>query len=99
MKGLKLLLLPLLGVMLLATGLVIPAYMTIRYILLISSVIVTLIFYFITLRHLIKDFPLDSSKKIFWTVAIICLPVIGNVIYVIFLETSARKQRPQHGIW
>ena len=99
MKGLKLLLLPFGGLLLFATGLIIPSTYTIRYIFLIAAVITTLIFYYITLKHLIKDFPLDSTKKIFWLVAIICSPVIGNVIYVIFLGTSARTQRPQHGIW
>ena len=66
--------------------------------LIIFSVLTTLVFYFITLADVIKAFSRGYSKRLFWLVAIICLPVIGNIIYIIFLETANKKQEP-HGVW
>jgi len=63
----------------------------------ISGALMILLFYFITLFRVIKSAG-DSSKKIFWLIAIICVPVLGNIIYIIFLETANRKQEPQP-IW
>jgi hypothetical protein len=99
MKGLRLLLLPAFGFALFVTGLLIAGdHKVTRDALVILSVLITLVFYFITMAHVIKTYSSGDSKKLFWLVAIICLPVIGNIIYIIFLETANKQQEP-HGVW
>ena len=99
MKGLRLLLLPAIGFALFVTGVLISdSQKIVRGTFVICSVLITLVFYFITLSHVIRGVVRGESKKLFWLVAIICVPVVGNIIYIIFLETANRRQQPQ-GVW
>ena len=99
MKGLKLLILPAIGFVLFVTGLLISDDLKMtRDAFIVAAVLITLVFYFITLAHVIKTFMRGYSKRLFWLVAIVCMPVIGNIIYVIFLETANKKQEP-HGVF
>ena len=99
MQNLKLLLLLCGGCILFVSGLFVPVhYTTIRYSLMIAGTLLVLLFYFITLFQVIKTSSLNSSKRIFWLVAIICVPVIGNIIYVVFREMMTQRQKPS-GIW
>jgi len=35
---------------------------------------------------------LKSERRIFWIVAIVCVPMIGNLIYIIVHDALTRKQ-------
>jgi hypothetical protein len=45
--------------------------------------------------NVIKTPSLSGGKRIFWIVAIVCLPMIGNVIYLILQDAFTRKQIPK----
>jgi hypothetical protein len=99
MQNLKLLLLLCGGCILFVSGLFVPLhYTTIRYGLMIAGTMLVLLFYFITFFRVIKTSSLSSQRRIFWLVAIICLPVIGNIVYVVFSEMITQRQKPG-GIW
>lgn len=99
MKNIRLLVLVFTGCILFFIGLMMPDYNTfLSYLFMITGAFMVLLFYFITLLHVIKTFSHDSSKKIFWLIALVCVPVLGNIIYVIFRETANRRQTP-HGVW
>lgn len=61
-------------------------------VLMITGALVTLVFYFITLFDVIGLYRKGLPKSIFWVIGVICLPVIGNIIYVIFREMANKKQ-------
>ena len=61
--------------------------------LLAISVLIGFLFYIITLGYLLAHFSVNTDRKIFWLVAIVCMPVIGNIIYVIFMQTANRRQK------
>ncbi len=95
----RLLLLPAIGFLLFIVGTMVPLYLAeFRFALLACGVTMTLVFYFITLTDTIKAFLQDPAVNTFWLVTIICVPVIGNVIYVIITEMGNRWQQP-HGVW
>jgi len=99
MKKLQLLFLPAIGFALFLMGWLLPQHHpVIRYALMIPGVLFTLSFYFITLSDVIRKFSAKSTVHVFWLVAILCAPVIGNIIYVIFREMADHTQQP-HGMW
>jgi hypothetical protein len=52
-------------------------------------------FYLLTLLQVIRTPTLSPGRRIFWIVAIVCLPMIGNLIYVIIHDADTRKQIPK----
>lgn len=54
-----------------------------KYLLLALAALVLLIFHVATLRQLVKKENLNQSGKIFWTIVIICVPLIGDIIFLI----------------
>ena len=67
------------------------------YILLSIGGILLLIFYIITFRWMLRSTSVPPKRRVFWTTAIIMLPVIANIIYVIvhdaFLHPEVPKDR------
>ena len=97
-KKLKLLILPFSGFLLFIIGTLSSLDSTpAGYALIALGIILTLTFYFITLLDAIKAYLNSPTSKIFWLVAIICVPVICNVIYVIFDQTANRRQEIHTG--
>lgn len=93
MKGLNRLFILAAGTIIFVVSLLIPVkYVVARYIIMIAGAIIVLAFYFITLLSVIKTTKIPSQRKIFWLVAIICVPVLGNAIYVIFSGMANRRQ-------
>lgn len=66
-----------------------PVWM--KYVLMGAGVALVLTFYIDIIR-------MDPERplKIFWIVEIVCLPIIGCLLYVIYYETAGRIQRPMH---
>ena len=99
MKNIRLLVLAAAGFSVFIAGLVTSsAHWILHLSLLIAGATIILFFYFSTLVPVFKMARDDVPKKIFWLIAIICMPVIGNIIYLIFQETANRKQKP-HGVF
>ena len=61
----------------------------------VAAVLLGLIFYVQIFREVIKTPELGSDERIFWIVAIVCLPVIGNMLYVLIHRSAASKQIPK----
>jgi hypothetical protein len=100
MKIFPLLILIIVAAILFSIGLYIPGRPTIsHYIFLIAGAILGFIFYLITFIHVIKTPTLNSAKRMFWIVAIICVPVIGNVIYLLLQSAFTKKQIPKPENW
>ena len=89
---LRLLILPFLGLLFFIAGESLAHYGTLYYIFFGISALLNAVFYIITLSYVIITFSYNE-KKMFWLVAIVCLPMIGNIIYVIFMETANRRQK------
>ena len=97
--SLRLLLLPFAGLLIFLTGISVARHHSLLHFgLIILGVLVVLAFYFLTFAEVIVTLPEDPYKKIFWVVAIACVPIAGNVVYVIFHEMAMQRQQP-HGVW
>jgi phospholipase D-like protein len=53
------------------------------------------IFYVLTFMQVLKTPSLSPGRRIFWIVAIVCVPMIGNLIYLIMHDADVRKQVPK----
>jgi hypothetical protein len=99
MKSFRILWALIAGSILFAVGLLIPpAHPIIRDVFITSGVLSVLFFYIMTLWDVIHSSTLSEYIRIFWLVVVVCVPVIGNLAYVIIHYTVIKKQVP-HGIW
>jgi membrane-bound ClpP family serine protease len=96
LKNLSLLILLILAAVLFTIGLFIPGTgKPLHVVFVIAGVICGSIFYLLSFIHVIKSPSLTSSRRIFWIVVIVCVPVIGNLIYVIVQDALSRRQVPK----
>ncbi|MEI9944715.1 MAG: PLDc N-terminal domain-containing protein [Chitinophagaceae bacterium] len=99
MKNLKLLWLLGIGALLFAIGMfILPHYKVVKDTFLISGTAFVLVFYFKTLLQVIYSHSISPSRRVFWMIVVICVPVMGNLAYVIIQDTLSTKQVP-HGLW
>jgi len=96
MKNISLLLLMLLGIMLFFAGTV-PHYHqpVIRNILMIAGTVLVFIFYLLTFRQVIRSRSVSNKRRIVWIILIICAPLAGNLIYIIFHDAQVSRQVPE----
>jgi len=66
-----------------------------KYSVLIGAALILIVFHFLTMRHLLKNENRDQQMRIFWIIVIICLPLIGDVLYLIINEAIKRQQQPK----
>lgn len=96
MKNLSLLILLIVSFVVFLVGISIPGRgRLIHIIFVVAGIAVGFVFYLLTFTQVIKTPSLTPGRRIFWIVAIVCLPMIGNVIYVIFHDADVRKQVPK----
>ena len=96
MKNLSLLILLVISFVLFMIGISIPGIRRpIHIIFVVAGVAFGFIFYILTFRQVIKTSSLNSGQRIFWIVAIVCVPMIGNLIYIILQDAFTRKQIPK----
>ena len=96
MKNLSLLILLVISIILFFIGISIPGTGTVLHIVfVVAGVTLGFIFYLLSLRQVLKTPSLSSGRRIFWIVAIVCLPMIGNLIYIILHDADTRKQIPK----
>ena len=96
MKNLSLLILLIIASLLFTMGLFVPGVNTPLHIILVGSgTTLGFIFYLLSFIHVIKTPSLNSGRRIFWIILIVCVPMIGNVIYIIVHDTLTRRQVPK----
>lgn len=96
MKNLSLLILLVVSFVLFMVGIFIPGRgRPLHIVFVVAGVILGFIFYLLTFMNVLKTPSLSGGKRIFWIVAIVCLPMIGNVIYVLLQDAFTRKQIPK----
>ena len=96
MKNISLLLLMLLGVVLFFAG-AIPHYHqpVIKYILMTAGTLLVAAFYLFTLLQAIRSRSISNRRRIVWIILIICAPLAGNLIYVLFHDAQISRQVPE----
>src|SRR5258708_39711372 len=84
------------GTLLFAIGLFVPAsFNVMRLGLLLGGAGVVFIFYLLTLIDLLKSKSIRPSRKILWLILIVCVPVLGNLLYIIMLDSMTQRQTPR----
>jgi len=59
------------------------------------AVVLGFIFYLRIFLEVIRSHELSQGERTLWTVAIVCLPVIGNLLYVLIHNSAASSQTPK----
>src|SRR4030095_15130478 len=96
MKNLSLLILLVVSFILFLIGISIPGRGTaLHIIIVVAAVTMGFVFYVLTFRQVLKSSSLSNERRIFWIVAIVCLPMIGNLFYIIIHDALTRKQIPK----
>ena len=96
MKNLSLLILLFVSFILFLVGISIPGRGTVLHILVVvTAVALGFVVYMITFHQVLTTPSLKGQRRIFWIVAIVCLPMIGNLIYIIVHDALTRKQIPK----
>ena len=62
----------------------------------VTGVIAGFIFYLLTFRDALTTPSLNKGQRLLWTVAIVCVPVIGNLLYVLIHGTVIKNQVPKY---
>ncbi|HSC40219.1 MAG TPA: PLDc N-terminal domain-containing protein, partial [Chitinophagaceae bacterium] len=85
MKNISLILIALAGVVLFLAGAV-PRYNhpVAGDILMAAGALMVFAFYLTTLLQVIRSRSIRNSRRIVWIILIICAPVVGNLIYILF---------------
>ena len=96
MKNLSLLILLVISFILFLIGISIPGRGTaLHVIVVVTSIVLGFVFYAVSFKQVLS---LKSERRIFWIVAIVCVPMIGNLIYIIVHDALTRKQIPKTDI-
>ena len=96
MKNLSLLILLVISFILFLIGISIPGRgTTLHVIVVVTSIVLGFVFYAVSFKQVLS---LKSERRIFWIVAIVCVPMIGNLIYIIVHDALTRKQIPKTDI-
>ena len=99
MKNLPLLILLVISFILFLVGISIPGRGTALHILfVVTGVVLGLTFYVLSFHQVLTTESLKGERRIFWIVAIVCLPMIGNLIYIIVNDALTRTQLPKTDI-
>ena len=93
MKNLSLLILLFVSFILFLVGISIPGRGAALHIIFVTTgVILGFVFYVLSFRQVLN---LKSERRIFWIVAIVCVPMIGNLIYIIVMMPLQEGKFPK----
>jgi len=96
MKNLSFITLLFVSFILFLVGISIPGRGTALHIIVVATaVLVGFVFYALSFR---KALQLNGERRIFWIVAIVCLPMIGNLIFLIVHDALTTRQIPKTDI-
>ena len=65
------------------------------YILMGLGTLLVLAFYLLSLRQVIQSKTLRTSRRIVWIILIICAPVVGNLVYILFHDAQVSSRVPE----
>jgi hypothetical protein len=96
MKNISLILIVLAGVVLFMAGAV-PHYNhpLAGYILMTAGALLVFAFYLISLLQVIRTRSIRNSRRIVWIILILCAPVVGNLIYILFHDAQLSSRVPE----
>jgi len=93
MKNLSLIILLFVSFILFLVGVSIPGRGTpLHIIFVVAGVVAGFIFYVLSFSQALR---LKTERRIIWIVAIVCVPMIGNLIFLIVHDALTRKQIPK----
>ena len=96
MKNLSWLILLFVSFILFLVGISIPGRgSALHIIVVVTAVALGFLFYLLTFHQVLTTPSLKGEKRIFWIVALVCLPMIGNLIYIIVDDALTRNQIPK----
>lgn len=96
MKNLPLLILLIIAFALFMIGVFIPGTdRPLHLIFIVGGTVLGFIFYLLTFIQVIRTPSLRSQRRIFWIIIIVCVPMVGNLIYLIIHDALTRKQVPK----
>jgi len=96
MKNLSLLIVLVVSFVLFLIGVSIPGTENLLHIIfVVAGTTLGFIFYVLTFMQVLKTSSLTPGRRVFWIVAIVCVPMIGNLMYVIMHDADVRKQVPK----
>ncbi len=96
MKNFRLLILLIISFVLFIIGITIPGIGSPLHIIFVATgITLGFIFYLLTFIQALKTPSLSNGRRIFWIIAIVCVPMIGNLIYIIVEDALTRKQIPK----
>ena len=93
MKNLSLIILLFVSFILFLIGVSIPGRgAALHIIFVVAGLLTGFIFYVLSFSQALR---LKTERRIFWIVAIVCLPMIGNLIFLIVNDALTRTQIPE----
>jgi len=66
-----------------------------KYLVLGGAAFILMLFYSLSF-DLLENENINQQRRIFRTIVIICVPLIGNVLYLIINDAYNRQQQPKH---
>ena len=70
-----------------------------KYSILTGAALVLMLFYFQTMKDVLKNENHDPQVRIFWIIVIICLPLIGDILYLIINDAIDNSQEKPKQAW
>lgn len=66
----------------------------IKYFLLAAGTVLVSVFYLKTILSVLRSETMGRQRKMFWLIVIVCVPVMGNIAFVIIQSTLSIRQVP-----
>ena len=70
-----------------------------KYSILAVAALILMLFYFLTMKDVLKNENHDPQVRIFWIIVIICLPIIGDILYLIINDAIDNSQEKPKQSW
>lgn len=67
----------------------------IKYSLLAAGAVIVSVFYIKTITTLLRSETMGRQRKMFWLIVIVCVPIMGNLAFVIIQSTLSTRQIPK----
>jgi NADH:ubiquinone oxidoreductase subunit 6 (subunit J) len=94
MKNLRLIILLIVACLFFGIGISIPGTgKPLHIVFVVAGIVVGFIFYVLSFSQVIKK--LSGERRILWIILVVCVPMIGNLLYIIIQDTLTRKQIPK----
>jgi O-antigen ligase len=96
MKNLHLIILLIIACLFFAIGISIPGRNRPLHIIFVSAgIVLGFIFYLLVFKQVLTKPSLSSGIRILWIIFVVCVPMIGSLLYLIIQGTVTTKQVPK----